>query len=148
MKTNTKRKASGFFIVEILIVLAIIAILVTALLPNLSTYTQRAKFADALTVADSLKPSIELCILQNGTAGTNPTTACSAGANGVPANVTYGTTDSANVASYAIAAGGGITVTGRSNVQSATYILLPTFQGAGTVVWTDATSSCKTLGLC
>ena len=38
---NTLKKMAGFFIVEILVVLVIVGILVAALLPNLTIYTQR-----------------------------------------------------------------------------------------------------------
>lgn len=141
-----KRKASGFFIVEILIVLAIIAILVTALLPNLSTYTKRAKFADVLTVANSLKPSIELCVLQNATAGSAiPSNTCNNGTNGVPADTTSGY--ATNVSGFSTSSTSVITATGAGTVAGVTYILTPTYNSNGTISWVPS-GTCATQGLC
>ena len=153
MKTNTKRKASGFFIVEILIVLAIIAILVTALLPNLNTYTKRAKFADVLTVAESLKPAVELCILQIGTPGSTVPTACQQGTNGIPATIASGDyLNAPNVDNSTVGASGAISVAGTAAVfgTAYTYTLTPTFNtvaGGSTVNWT-AGCTCQAAGLC
>ena len=144
---KTKRKASGFFIVEILIVLAIIAILVTALLPNLSLYTNRAKFADVLSGADALKPSIELCILTTG-ALTN----CDNGSNGIPAAMATSTTDG-NLGATAVA-DGVITATASTanGLTALTYILTPTITGNNTVNWTSPNTTgggtCHAAGLC
>lgn len=138
---KTKRKMSGFFIVEILIVLVIIGILVAALLPNLTTYTQRAKYLDNITAASALKSSVEMCILNLGTA-----TGCTTGTNGIP-TVTYGTTNVNTVA----AANGVITATSQAIFGSGantayTYILTPTYAN-GNVTWA-ATGTCVAQGLC
>lgn len=141
-----KKKTSGFFIVEILIVLAIVAILVTALLPNLANYTNRAKFADVLTTANAVKPAVELCVLNNSTAGSAIGAECSATSNGVPANTAsgYGT----NVSGFSVASGGVITATGAGGaLAGVTYILTPSYGANGTISWAS-TGTCKTLGLC
>lgn len=144
------KKIAGFFIVEILIVLVIIGILVTALLPNLTTYTQRAKFIDNLTVAGALKPAVEGCILHN-----NGTLApCDSAASGIPASVTAGL--GTNVASSAVT-NGTITVIsaaifGPASNASYQYVLVPVYQTAsGAITWDDSTvtlSTCKSVGLC
>ncbi len=149
MKTK-KRKASGFFIVEILIVLAIIAILVTALLPNLSTYARRAKFADVLAVADSLRPSVELCILQNDTPGGlsngSPVVNCANGTAGVPLDTASGY--ATNVSGFSsVAATSVYTFTGAGPVAGVTYIITPTYNTSGTISWTSG-GTCFTQGLC
>lgn len=143
-----KKKTSGFFIVEILIVLAIVAILVTALLPNLANYTNRAKYADVLTTANSVKPAVELCILNNSTPGTVGTE-CSATSNGVPANTATGYAP--NVSGFTTASGI-ITATGAGGaLGGVTYILTPTYNNgatnSGTISWTSS-GTCKTAGLC
>lgn len=140
MKT-TKRKASGFFIVEILIVLAIIAILVTALLPNLSTYTKKAKFVDVMSAAEAVKSSVELCMLQDPN---NAATNCSGGQNGVPAN---NANDAGNLSDISTS-GGLITAQGTAAVDSATFTLTPTYNTASnTITWAKG-GTCSTLGLC
>ena len=88
-----EKKTSGFFIVEILIVLVIIGILTLALLPNLRTYILRAKFSDNIAAGNSRKAVVEVCALKqglvNGTAPAAPFNSCVGGANGIPPNV-YG----------------------------------------------------------
>lgn len=144
---NTTKKTAGFFIVEILVVLVIIGILVTALMPNLTTYTQRAQFVDNLSVANAIKPAVEGCLMQNSGTTTN----CVANTSGIPANVTTGLGNF--VSSVSVAAGGVITVTsaarfGTNGATSYTYILTPTLNTtSGAVTWT-ATGTCQTPGLC
>lgn len=139
-----KKSSSGFFIVEILIVLAIVAILVVALLPNLSLYTSRTKFADVMRTANAVKPSVELCILVNATSSTIPST-CSGGTNGVPANTTAGY--ATNVSGFSTSSGI-ITATGNgSSLTGRTYILTPTINATGAISWTSS-GTCKANGLC
>lgn len=143
MHMNTKRTASGFFIVEILIVLVIIGILTLALLPNLTTYAQRAKFLDNITSAEALKSAVEGCILQVGTV-----IGCDGGANGVPP-------DQAAAGSYvnSISAENGIiTATstelfGPDGDAPYTYVLTPTYAN-GVVTWSTTGSTCLAVGLC
>ena len=150
MKMKLKKKTSGFFIVEILIVLAIVAILVTALLPNLANYTNRAKFADVLTTANAVKPAVELCVLQNSTLGTIGAECGTPSSNGIPANTLSGY--AANVSGFTVASGGVITATGAGGaLGGVTYVLTPTYNSgaanSGTINWTS-TGTCKANGLC
>lgn len=145
---KTKRKASGFFIVEILIVLLIVGILALALLPNLTIYTQKAKYRDDIAAAVALKPAVEFCLIKNAS-GTTLSTLCDGGAEGIPANVT------ANYGGYVDAtavADGVVTVTSTENFGAAsdtayTYILTPTISTNGVITWA-ASGSCVAEGLC
>lgn len=122
-----KIKLAGFFVVELLIVLIIVAVLVLAFLPNLQTYVQQAKFTDVLTAANSLKSAVELCGL-NPDPGATGFTGCNSGAHGIPAAVASGYggyVDSTNVTN------GVITITstpvfGPAGNQAKTYIITPT----------------------
>jgi type IV pilus assembly protein PilA len=141
---KTKRKTSGFFIVEILIVLVIIGILVVALIPNLTTYAQRAKFVDVLSAANGVKAAVGGCIVQQGSVSTG----CNSGTLGIPASVSSAYGGYANALSVA---SGIITSTstasfGASGAATYTYILTPTYVG-GAVTWA-ATGSCAANGLC
>lgn len=144
---KNQKKAAGFFIVEVLVVLVIIGILVTALMPNLTTYTQRAKFVDNLSAANAVKASVEGCLLQRDGALTD----CSATSYGIPANITTGYSGTnGNVAGVSVASGV-ITVTstakfGPAATTSYTYILTPTYSN-GVVTWV-ATGTCAVQGLC
>lgn len=152
---KTKSKTSGFFIVEILIVLVIIGILVLALLPNLTTYTQRAKFVDNLSAAEALKHAVSLCIIKND----GNLTKCNAGSEGIPTSPTSPT----GYFDHYTVSSGVITVTstatfGSDGKTAFTYILTPSFVNGG-VVWSDNASpqspqvgvtvgSCLAQGLC
>lgn len=149
VKKSIKQKARGFFIVEILIVLVIIGILTIALLPNFSTYTQRAKFIDNINAAAALRSAVDACILQVGTPGA-AIVGCGPGSNGVP-TLTYGTTYVNTVASSnttGIITAASQSVFGTNGVTSYTYILTPTYNTNGQVTWTDTAGTCKTAGLC
>lgn len=147
---QTAKKTAGFFIVEILVVLLIIGILVTALMPNLTLYTQRAQYVDNLSVAAAIKPAVEGCLMQN--IGT--TTNCTPGATGtygIPANQT---SNLGSFVSSVAVTNGIITVTSAAGkfgspviVGSYTYILTPTVQTGGAITWV-ATGTCQPAGLC
>jgi type IV pilus assembly protein PilA len=144
MNRKKNKKSSGFFIIEILIVLVIVGILVIAMLPNFKTYTQRAQFIDVLTATDAVRPAVDACILSNGTA-----TNCNASSYGIPA-VPTGT--QGYFSTYAISAGTitstSVALFGTNNATAYTYILTPTIQSAnGAVTWA-ATGTCAAAGLC
>lgn len=149
---KTAKKTAGFFIVEILVVLLIIGILVTALMPNLTTYTQRAQFVDNLSVAAAIKPAVEGCLMQNAATTAN----CVAGSSGIPANVS--TNLGSFVSSVTVIAGGVITVTSAAKFgtnsppnSSYTYTLSPSVQAtSGAITWTvsSGAGSCVSAGLC
>lgn len=139
MKAN--KKSAGFFIIEILIVLVIVGILIIAMMPNFTTYVQRAKFVDVLSAVDAVRPSVDACILNTGSL-----TNCNAGTNGIP--VSPGS--AGYFASYTVAAG---VITGTStaafgtnNTTAYTYIITPT-QTNGAVTWA-ASGTCSAAGLC
>ena len=135
------KKQSGFTLIELMIVIAIIGILASVALPAYSTYTKKAKFSEVVLAASSVKGLVDLCFQ---TKGAGALTACdSAGELGaVSADVTAGT----HVASFTVAADAVITVNGAASVDSATYVLTPTISG-GSLTWA-ATGTCLTLGLC
>ncbi|EKD76962.1 MAG: hypothetical protein ACD_42C00521G0002 [uncultured bacterium] len=147
MKT-TKKSASGFFIVEILIVLVIIGILVVALLPNLQTYTKRAQFQDVVAGASAVRSAVDLCIVRVASVGaTTVPASCVAGSNGIPAN--NAAIDTGFLGSVTTAANGVITATSYStNFGGAyTYILTPALSASGFVTWTPS-GTCQAAGYC
>ncbi|NMM37059.1 MAG: prepilin-type N-terminal cleavage/methylation domain-containing protein [Glaciimonas sp.] len=61
-----KSAQRGFTLIELMIVVAIIGILAAVALPAYSDYTIKAKVANALSAADSLKTAVAVCAQEAG----------------------------------------------------------------------------------
>ncbi|MCR3892328.1 prepilin-type N-terminal cleavage/methylation domain-containing protein [Aeromonas caviae] len=143
------KKQSGFTLIELMIVVAIVAILAAVALPAYQNYTAKAKFTEVVAATGAAKASVELCYNNLSTL-----TGCSGGSNGIPANIT---TTTGNLASLSTT-NGVITATaiGASNapvngLKGQTYILTPTITN-NKVIWSNnasgAVSSCIADGVC
>ena len=136
LQTN---KQSGFTLIELMIVIAIIGILASVALPAYSTYTKKAKFSEVVLAASSAKGLIDLCFQTKGTDLAVCATPAQVGLNINDVNVGADTASVGIVASV-------ITATGEASVDSQTYILTPTASG-GTLKWAQ-TGSCVDNGIC
>jgi len=140
------KKQSGFTLIELMIVIAIIGILASIALPAYSQYTKKAKFSEVILAGSSVKGLVDLCFQTRGAQNLdNCDTLDKVGAN------TADVTDGAQVASIAMASGdeGTFTITGAASVDDVTYELNPTVSGGGnTLSWDDAGSTCIAAGLC
>ncbi len=128
---------NGFTLIELMIVVAIVAILAAVGLPAYNNYTKRAEFTEIVASTGPSKTSAEVCVqLQSLTSNTGLESSCDVGTNGVP-SAASGTT-------YSVDDDAGITIT--ANTSDATYTLTGTVDG-GKVTWA-VTGTCVALGYC
>ena len=131
-------KQTGFTLIELMIVVAIVAILAGVGMPAYQNYTKRAQFTETVAKTGPLKTGLELCAqiksLTTFNADGNGCDTGQAGVPGVPANVTL---------AFNTTSGAVITATGTDSV---TYILAGAISG-GAVTWTSG-GTCEPLGYC
>ncbi len=134
------RRYSGFTIIELLIVIAIIGILAIIAVPTYLNYTKKAYFSEVVQATGPYKLAVEACYQAQG--GGSSVSGCANGSNGVPAAAGA----AGNVASVATTTAGVITATGQNKAPADTYILTPTPTN-NVLVWATS-GTCVADGYC
>jgi len=132
-------RASGFTLIELMIVVAIIGILAAVALPAYRDYTKKAKFSEVILATAAAKIAVEICAQDLDTL-----TGCTGGSNQIPADIA---TAAQNVASVTTL-NGLITATAinGNGLSGETYVLTPTYAN-GRVTWA-VNGTCRGLNLC
>ena len=150
------KKQTGFTLIELTIVVAIVAILAAVALPAYKTYTERAKFSEVIATSGPAKTAYEVCIQgTEGTIANDDNTKCATAAQTAGAAAfKAGSTKVASVTAAATA-NTGVTITVLSGTDFGAAATAPTFVLVGTidatskqVSWTRNTGSCVAAGLC
>lgn len=121
----------GFTLIELMIVIAIIAILSAIGLPAYQGYLQKAALTDMLQTAMPYKTAVELCAIEHGGSGN-----CSAGSHGVPTERT------SRYVSALTANAGIITITGQESLTGLSVKLAPQWNSSdGQLRWQRSCNS-------
>jgi len=138
-----KKVQSGFTLIELMIVVAIIGILAAVALPAYQDYTKRAKFSEVVIGTSGLKTAVEICAQDLGAVAT-----CANGLSGPGYSIVDVAVASGYVASINVAVNGVITATAISTggLNGETYVLTPTFAN-GKATWAK-TGTCVGANIC
>lgn len=128
------KNITGFMLIELMIVVAIIGILSMIAIPSYQTYIERARFAEVIAATSIYKTAVALALQQGAAMNTLIN-----GTQTIPAVPK----PSKHIASI-IVENGTITATATELAGNATYILKPNNDGSN---WTIA-GTCLKLGLC
>nr|WP_278986781.1 prepilin-type N-terminal cleavage/methylation domain-containing protein [Plesiomonas shigelloides] len=137
----------GFTLIELMIVVAIVAILAAIALPAYQKYTARAKFSEVVAATNGVKQQVELCIFDKGASAIS---ACVSGANGPGYNIQSAANYKTKYIATIAVANGVITATAEASdgLDGATFILTPDTDGAaGQIDWTTS-GTCTSKDLC
>jgi len=136
------KKQQGFTLIELMIVVAIVAILAAVALPAYQDYTRRARATEVVAATGGYKVGVEVCAQSLGTV-----TGCDAGTNGILAAIAS-VVGTSRVAAMSVK-DGVITGTGTPDTGDGTtgcsISLTPTLD-QGRVLWaptTGATNTCS-----
>ncbi len=139
---KNKRTQSGFTLIELMIVVAIVGILASVALPAYQNYTLKAEFTETKVSTGPVKTAVEVCVQ---TLGLTSAGDCEKNTNGVPADVAAGS-EIVGTALTGTAPGATTGAAGQTFIITATapttspnttntFALTGTLQANGRIVW-------------
>ncbi|WP_421271973.1 type IVa pilus major pilin TapA [Aeromonas taiwanensis] len=139
------KRQSGFTLIELMIVVAIVAILAAIALPAYQNYTKKARFSEVVAATGAAKTGVEVCY-----SNMSDISVCDAGSNGVPANPSGATgllasltTTNGVITATAVGTSGAAS----SGLNGETYVLTPTISN-NKIIWDASAGTCTGAGIC
>lgn len=126
----------GFTLIELMIVIAIVAILATVAIPSYQNYTKKAAITELIQASAPYRSEVEICIYNTGSKSQ-----CNGGAKGIQANVSN--TNSAKRIKAISVTAGKIKVEGQGTLENIHYELTPEGTAATGVSWTSKCSDAE-----
>ncbi len=124
-----KKNMQGFTLIELMIVVAIIAILAAIAIPAYNDYMRKARFSEVMSVGAGYKLSVAECLNSIGTLA-----GCTAGANDIPA--VPANLGGVNMTAMTVT-NGVITQTSTTNAGARTSVLTPVVDN-GALNWNQS----------
>lgn len=143
---HQNKNSTGFTLIELMIVIAIIGILAAVAVPQYNTYQKRARYTEVIMATTTYKVPAEIAV-QSGLV--NNINGLDADSFGIPANKTTANAVSEIVNTISIS-DGLIVAVGTAAVDSAIYQLQASITRGG-IRWSEieaATNSCQSIALC
>ena len=150
MRVQQKAQQQGFTLIELMIVVAIVAILAGIGMPAYQNYSKRAEFSEVIAATGPIKTAVELCAQMEGLTSSDTFTKdtgdkCGlAGKKGIPADDATVRGHVKSTAYEVTSSGAVITATDNQNV---TYTLTAAMDSSGRVGWSQG-GTCSDNGYC